>query len=162
MPSGGVSPLDTVPGLREFVAEVAVAGHTAREIGELVGQRFPALGVVSRGTIGRWLRDPGVAAMIERLGRERTNDIVRSIDAELFAKIQTPASRAQLDIKTLLDIRKELLPPAPQRHILHRGTDEAAATSELWLRLSQDPDLAERLGIAASVPALEEGNEYDD
>lgn len=150
--------LDTIPGLREAVAEFAVEGNTQAQIAAAIGREFPALDGLNPGVVKRWLKDAKVQATMERLGRERTNAITRTIDATLFGRISSPEQREKMDTRTLLEIRRELLPPPAQRHILSRGVDEGAATSELWLKLSANPELAQALGIGA-LPELEAGDD---
>lgn len=150
--------LDTIPGLRETIAELAIAGHTQEQIAAALAEPYPALDGLHKGVVKRWLKDAKVQAIMERLGRERTNMITRTLDAELFARISDPGKRGAIPTRELIEIRRELLPPPAQRHILSRGVDEGAASSELWLRLSENPEAARLLGMG-TLPELEAGDD---
>lgn len=130
-----------LPGMRSRIAELAAAGMTQGQIGAALDP--PA----DRKTVRGYLRDPVVATMLEKAIRERTNRITRAIDSTLEKKIEDPEQRAKIPTRELLEIRRELAPPA-QRHVVSRGQDEAAATSDLYKLMAEHPDMtvAELLG----------------
>lgn len=136
------SRLDQDAALPQKVAELIHDGLTHTEVAAAVGEG------THKDTITRWRKDPRVQAHLTRLREERTNRITSKIDSRLSALIETPDELAKLSIKELIEIRRELLPPAAQRHIVHRGADESAALADLQRLLSERPDLAQALGLA--------------
>jgi hypothetical protein len=155
---GGISRLDQFPGLRELVARHTVDGLSQGDTAAAVAEAFPTLEGTTRDTVRRWLKDAKVQAHIEALAKERVNLIARTIDRELAGRLGDDEKRQKMDTRTLIELRREILPPHAQRHILSRGVDEGAAATEAWLALTRNPDAARTLGLAA----LPEGEENDE
>jgi hypothetical protein len=156
---GRPSRIDQDPQLAEFVAERLVDGYTKDEAADAVGEAFPPR--PDARTITRWKQHPKVRAHVSRLREERTNRITSKIDTRLLGLIETPEALEKLSIKELIEIRRELLPPPAQRHVVSRGVDESAALADLMSRLQNDPKLAEALGLGG-LPELEPGDDEGD
>lgn len=163
--SGRPNRLDTVPGLREALATLIANGYSNRDTARTLAAEFPALEGLHRRMVGRWKKDQQVQAHIERLGRERVNQITRTIDAELERRIGDSRQRAEMPTRELIELRREMLPPPAQRHVLTRGADESAAAAELFEKLSANPELATALGMGG-LPELDAGDpdvaDYED
>lgn len=147
-----------LPGMRDSIADLAAAGLTQQDIGKSLDP--PA----DRKTIRKYLRDPIVAQLLEKKLRERTNRMVRQVDSTLEDRIKDPVQRAKIPTRELLEIRRELQPPA-QRHVVSRGQDEPSATADLYQLMAQHPDMTvaellshvENAEDAGERRALEEG-----
>lgn len=155
------SRIDQDPDLALFVAEKIMDGFTNDQVAEVVGE-----GTDPR-TIGRWKQHPIVRGHLNRLRDDRANRVDSKIMAHLLTKIETPQEIKKLSVKELLEIRRELLGPATQRHVVSKGANEDEALAALMTRLQDDPKLAEALGLAGALPAadfdeLEPGEEIVD
>lgn len=140
------SRLDTREGLIEDIADLAMQGLTNAEIADAVGEG------THKDTIKAWRKDARVQAAMTRMRQERINRIDSKIVSRLTSIINDPHELEQLDIDTLLKIRKELLPPAAQRHIVSKGADEPAALAELYGYLNDNPAVAAELGLGGPPP----------
>lgn len=98
-------------------------------------------------TISLWVHDPRVQVHIDAGARARTARITRRIDREIEARI-TGAGIGQIDLETLLRIRKELKGKVPE------GSDQGAegATSDIWDALDANPDLLDQVSAAMKKP----------
>lgn len=143
---GRKSKLDMHDGLIEDIAELVMDGLNNREIAETLGMG------THPDTVKGWKKDPRVQAAMSRIRQEHINRIDSKIVNRLKGMIETPDILAKLDVDTLLKIRKELLPPAAQRHVVSRGQDETMAMEELYTMLANKPDMAEALGLAGAPP----------
>lgn len=137
------SRIEREPGLAELIATRLVDGYTHQEIADEIGS--------TKGTITRsYSRHPKVRGHIARLMKERTIRVDRKILSHLEARINDASQLRKMSVKELLEIRRELLGPAPQRLMVGRGVDEGSALAQLYLAAQTDPAIAaalETLGI---------------
>lgn len=133
--------IDTVPGLKEKVAEAYAEGCTQKEIAQLAG-------VNDRGTVAEWLKRSDVQSMISKAVEERANKILRHTDTAIEKKL---TSGKEQSLETLLKVRQTF---AGQKVNLDVG-GEKSKLLENWMReLDENPDLA-----AAFEAATKSGDE---
>ncbi len=139
------------PGYAESVAELLAQGLTHQEVADGLGDG------THKDTIKRWVRNPKVQAHLSRLREERVNRITRRLDQIIEGRLSDKTALGEMDIKDLVALRRELLPPAAQRVVVSRGADEAEATMELMQVLARNPELA----AAMNAEGVAEGHLLD-
>lgn len=140
-----VSLMERRPDLAVIVAEHYVAGDSNEQIAHALNAADSTLNV-HKDTITDYRRIPDVAAMIERLSKERIARLTRKIDGKLEARLD---GDDKIDTETLLKIRKELL--GGVRKIEFKDTSESgkkSATEKMWDEADKDPDSAARMMAA--------------
>lgn len=121
------------PEIVDQFVELYVAGATHQTIADTFG--------VDRKTIQNWLKRPEIQAIISELRQRRVNRMTRKIDAMLEAKIDDPNAAKNLDVETLLKIRRELVPQKVE--VGRAGEFEREAEAQAWAALDAGEKLAE-------------------
>lgn len=93
-------------------------------------------------TVTRWAKDPRVREICRELRESREEKTLRRITNELQRRINSKTEIEQMDVKTLLDIRKQILGP-------NLGKDEDPIdNADVVALLEDNPDVAEALTLA--------------
>lgn len=141
------------PEYAEAVAKLLSEGLTNADTAEALGDG------THPDTVKKWAKNPKIQAIRTRLTQERVNRVTAKLDSVIEGRLSDADAIKAMDIKDLVALRRELLGPAAQRLVVHRGADEASATMELMQTLAANPELAAALGAEgiAADHMLEEG-----
>lgn len=141
------STLDTVDGLRDFVAEQYADGLSNKGIALAVQKHFVEIETEPvKSTIINWRKDEQVENKVHALMRDRISRIVRKTDAILANRLD---KEDELTVDEVIKIRKEI---APARDILDGAerADPAQASSDLFGAAMDDPELARKIAGEAN------------
>lgn len=130
------SPLADKEFAREFAEFIASINYTNQQ------QACDKFGI-DRKTVGRWAKDARVTIILRELKAEREEKLSRRIDGELLRRIDDPATLRELDVKTLLDIRKQVLGPGTGKE-----DDDSANDADINAFLEDNPHIARDLAEA--------------
>jgi predicted transcriptional regulator len=119
------------PNFAQSVAELYAVGLSHKAIAEELG--------VHSDSVSNWVRDPRIQARVHRITLERIQRITRKVDESIEGRL---AYVEKMDLKDLLDIRKEFVKSLPQGKT---ETDASGAASEVAEAMDQDPAFAEEL-----------------
>lgn len=141
-----VSLMERRPDLAVIVAEHYVAGDSNEQIAHALNAADSSLNT-HKDTITDYRRIPDVAAMIERLSKERIARLTRKIDGKLEARLD---GKDKIDTETLLKIRKELLGGVRKIEFKDTSDGKKSATAKLWDAADDDPEAAARMMAATA------------
>jgi hypothetical protein len=146
------------PVYAESVAKLLSEGLSHEEVAAALGDG------THKDTVRGWAKNPKIQAIRSRLTAERVNRVTAKLDKIIEGRLSDKAALEAMDMKDLVALRRELLGPAAQRVVVHRGADEAQATMELMKVFAGNPELAAAMGAEgiAETYALEAGDEEDD
>lgn len=97
---------------------------------------------ISLKTVTKWSKDPRVLVILRELREERDDTTVRKITNELLRRINSTAEIQKMDVKTLLDIRKQILGPDLGKD------DDGIDNADVVAMLEDNPDVAKALAEA--------------
>lgn len=127
--------IDTVPGLKDQIAEAYAKNATQEELCDIAG-------VKDRGTVAAWLKREDVQMLVSRYIAERSNKIVRSTDTRIEAILQ---SGGDISLERLLKIRQTFM---PQQVKLDVSGDQQAILEQFMREMHEDPDAAAKAAAA--------------
>lgn len=114
---------------RKVVAEMHANGETRAVIAEQYD--------VHVDTVGSWLRNPEVKALVDKILRDRTTRVLRKVDTRIEGVLQ---HIEKLTLDDLLKIRKEFLPD--RKEIVVGSMNKEDMIAELFGRAADNPDAA--------------------
>jgi hypothetical protein len=124
------------PAFAKTVADLYLSGMTRAEMADELDCAVD--------TISLWTGDPRVQVHISAGSKARVNRITRKIDQEIEGRLIGSGIK-DVDLETLLRIRKELKGKAPEEA---DRTD--AASGDIWDVLDNNPELVEQITKAAT------------
>lgn len=117
--------------IRKQVAEMHADGNTRKAIASKFDVHYD--------TVSSWLQREDVKAQVDKILRDRTHRILRSVDTRIETMIQ---NIDKLSLDELLKVRKEFL---PDRKEIKLNVSKEDALSELWERVAEDPEAAQAI-----------------
>ena len=117
-------------GVREELAELLAAGATLKTCAEHFGNH--------KDTIRRWKQDAKVIELTRKIRQARVDEIVQKVDGAIHGKL---AAADKLPVRDLLEIRKTYQPESNATG----KKDNQTAAEELWEKIGDHPELAEKI-----------------
>lgn len=121
--------IDSVPGLKDEVAEAYAEGATQKEIAEIAGVR-------DVGTVREWLKRSDLQTLISRKVEERKNKILRHTDTAIEKLLE---SGKKISLENYLKIRREF---AGQSINLDVSGEKGKVLQDFLKQLDENPELA--------------------
>lgn len=116
---------------RQRVADL----HANGAVRKVIAEEFD----VQPNTVSAWLQREDIKALVDRVLRDRTHRILRSVDTRIETMLQ---NINKLSLEELLKVRKEFL---PDRKEIKLNVSKEDALSELWERVAEDPEAAQAI-----------------
>lgn len=123
---------------RKTFARLYADGQTREQIAQVFN--------VHLDTVTTWAHRADVQALISKYTEERANRVLRKVDKSIEGRL---AQVDDMDVETLLKIRKEFVPDRSETTI---RVDQAGAIEDLVEQLTADPSLAAALLDGAKQP----------